>query len=565
MVRTRRPALVLFLLFGAACSRAPQPAQPVNEWWQQAVIYQIYPRSFGDTNGDGVGDLNGITAHLDYLRDLGVDAIWITPFYHSPQVDFGYDISDYRNIDPQYGTLADFLRLVAEAQKRDIRVVADLVLNHTSDKHPWFLESRSSRSNPKGDWYVWRDGKPNHQPPNNWQSLFGGSAWQYDPQRGQYYYHEFYKEQPDLNWNNPDVRKAMYDVARFWMEHGVAGFRLDAISRLFEDPQLRDEPVLQPGRNAYGGPILNEEYTDNLPEVHDVLRELRRVTDEFPGRALIGETYLPNVQELLKMYGRNDDELQLPMDMQFGMTNHLSVSDFRARLREAEMEIHGHMPLLVFDNHDNRRSWNRYGDGVHDLAIAKLLAALLLTPRATALVYYGEEIGMENNDPKRREDVKDPIGRLGWPGEKGRDGERTPMQWNAGPHAGFSTAKATWLPVAPGYEARNVALEEKDPDSLLSFYKALIQLRRENPALHSGGFEPIDETNDNVLAYLRRAADGTTVLVALNLTGGPQQVSYHVGRGQATPLISTFAKAGDTADVTRLALPPYGVWVGQVE
>jgi alpha-glucosidase len=566
-MRIRSSALALVLLFGAACSRAPQPPKPITQWWQQAVIYEIYPRSFGDTNGDGVGDLNGITAHLDYLQHLGVDAIWITPFYPSPQVDFGYDISDYRNIDPQYGTLADFDRLVGEAGKRHIRVVADLVLNHTSDKHRWFLESRSSRTNPKADWYVWRDGKPNHRPPNNWQSLFGGSAWEYDPQRGQYYYHEFYKEQPDLNWHNPEVRKAMYDVARFWMERGVAGFRLDAISRLFEDPKLRDAPVLQPGRNAYGGPILSDEYTDNLPEVHDVLRELRKVSDEFPGRVLIGETYLPNVSELLKAYGAHDDELQLPMDMQFGMTNRLSVRDFRARLREAETELRGNMPLLVFDNHDNTRSWNRYGDGVHNLAIAKLLATLLLMPRATVQLYYGEEIGMENKDPKRKEDVKDPIGKLGWPEQKGRDGERTPMQWDAGPNAGFSAAKSTWLPVAPGYENRNVAVaaEEKDPESLLNFYKELIRLRRDNPAVRAGGFKLVNEKDGNVLAFLRRASGGKTVLVALNFTAAPQRARYDVGSGRATTLVSSFSKAGQPADLKNLALPPYGAFVGQVE
>jgi len=563
-MRIRLFALVVVLLSGGACSRAPAPAKPAPEWWRQAVIYQIYPRSFGDTNGDGVGDLNGITAHLDYLRDLGVDGIWITPFYPSPQVDFGYDISDYRNVDPQYGTLADFDRLVAEAKKRNIRVLADLVLNHTSDKHPWFVESRFSRTNPKADWYVWRDGKPNHEPPNNWQSLFGGSSWEYDAKRGQYYYHEFYKEQPDLNWHNPEVRKAMYDVARFWMERGVAGFRLDAISRLFEDPELRDEPVLEPGTNAYGGPILNEEYTDNLPEVHDVLRELRRVTDEFPGRVLIGETYLPNVQELLKMYGPRNDELQLPMDMQVGMTNSLSVADFRARLHEAEEQLGGREPLLVFDNHDNIRSWNRYGRAGYEMAIAKLLAALLLTPRATVLLYYGQEIGMENNDPKRREDVKDPIGRRGWPKEKGRDGERTPMQWDSGVDAGFSTAKTTWLPVAPSYLTRNVAMEEQDPNSLLNFYKRLIRLRKENEALRSGSFKLIEEAHRQVLSYVRQTPGGKTVLVALNFAAGPQEASYHLDTREATTLISSYTKAGQQVDVRNMLLPPYGVWVGQM-
>ncbi len=565
MVRTRFLALILVLLSGAACSRAPEAPKPQRQWWQGAVIYQIYPRSYGDTNGDGVGDLNGITAHLDYLRDLGVDGIWITPFYPSPQVDFGYDISNYRDIDPQYGTLADFDRLVAEAKKRDIRVIADLVLNHTSDKHPWFVESRSSKTNPKADWYIWRDGKPNHQPPNNWQSLFGGSSWQFDPKRGQYYYHEFYKEQPDLNWNNPEVRQAMYDVARFWMERGVAGFRLDAISRLFEDPKLRDEPVLKPGKNAYGGPILNEIYTDNLPEVHDVLRELRKVSDEFPGRVLIGETYLPSIEELVKMYGAKNDELQLPMDMQYGMINHLSVPEFRTRLREAETQLRGNMPLLVFDNHDNIRSWNRYGDGVNNAAIARVVAALLLTPRDSVLMYYGQEIGMENDDPKRKEDVKDPIGKLGWPKEKGRDGERTPMQWDASPNAGFSTAKKTWLPVAPSYLTRNVAVEQKEPDSLLKFYQALIRLRKENAALRDGDVELVDQNNENVLAFVRRAPGAKAVLVALNFTGGPQEASYQVGSTQATTLLSTFSKPGEQGDVRRMLLPAYGVWVGQLE
>ena len=557
-MRLRYAPLALFLLSGAACHRAPEAVKPAPQWWEQAVIYEIYPRSFGDTNGDGVGDLNGITAHLDYLQDLGVNAIWITPFYPSPQVDFGYDISDYSAIDPQYGTLADFDRLAEEAGKRNIRVIADLVLNHTSDRHAWFAESRSSRTNPKADWYVWRDGKPGSRAPNNWQSLFGHSAWQYDAGRGQYYYHEFYREQPDLNWRNRDVRNAMYDAARFWMKRGVAGFRLDAITSLFEDPQLRDEPAL-PGLNAYGEPILTRQFTDNLPEVHDVLRELRRVTNEFPGRVLIGETYLPSVQELAKMYGAKNDELQLPMNMQFGFGNRLSAADFRRRLQEAETGVGGNMPLLVFDNHDNPRSWNRYGDGKNDLAIAKLLATLLLTSRSTALLYYGQELGMENNDPRRREDVKDPIGRIGWPKEKGRDGERSPMQWDAGPNAGFSAAKATWLPIASGYAARSVAAESKDPDSLLSLYKALIRLRKENPALRTGGFELINDDDANVLSYLRGS-----VLVALNFSAVPQKKTYDK-YGQATALVSSFAKAGQSVDLGGLVLPPYGAFVGKVK
>ncbi|MBV9405003.1 MAG: alpha-glucosidase, partial [Acidobacteriaceae bacterium] len=429
------------LVLGLACvaCRAIWGATADDEWWKRAVIYEIYPRSFGDSNGDGIGDLNGITQHLGYLKDLGVDAIWITPFYPSPQVDFGYDISDYRGIDKQFGTMADFDRLMAETKRRRIRVIGDMVLNHTSDQNPWFIESKSSRTNPKADWYIWHDPKAGGGPPNNWQSDFGHSSWEYVASRKQYYYHEFYKQQPDLNWRNPEVRKAMYDVLRFWMAKGMAGFRLDAITSLFEDIALKDEPYLtgpEGGIDAFGEKKLKHVYTDNLPEVHEVLRELRQVTNEFPGRILIGETYLPNVGELAKMYGRNNDELQLPMDTQLGFTNHLSVAEFRHKMEDAETKINGNVPLFVFENHDNSRSINRYGDGRHDQEIARLLATMLLTPRDAALIYYGEELGMTDSVPKRKEDVRDPVGITGWPKNKGRDGERTPMQWNAGMNAG---------------------------------------------------------------------------------------------------------------------------------
>ena len=553
--------LILNILPFAGAADSPKPTEA---WWRNAVIYEVYPRSFGDTNGDGIGDLNGITRHLDYLAGLGVDAIWITPFYPSPQVDFGYDISDYRAIDPQYGTLADFDRLVAEARKRNIRVITDLVLNHTSDQHPWFVESASSRTNPKADWYMWQNGKNPAHPPNNWQSLFGHSAWQWDTKRKQFYYHEFYKEQPDLNWRNADVRAAMYDVARFWMKRGVAGFRLDAITSLFEDPQLRDERV-QPGTNAFGDPLLSREFTDNLPEVHDVLRELRRVTDEFPERVLIGETYVSNVRDLAKMYGAKNDELQLPMDTQLGFLNRISADDFRRLLRDAESGLNGNPPLLVFDNHDNRRSWDRYADGKHDAVIARLIATLLLTPRSAALMYYGQELGMENNDPQRKEDVRDPIGITGWPKDKGRDGERTPMQWTDGVNAAFSTGTSTWLPVAPDYKERNAAAEKPDPNSLLNFYKALIHLRRKNAALREGDFALVNAGDHNVLSYVRKASDGTAVLVVLNCTAQPQTVRFDLPSAEAATLLSSFAKAGRPMDLKRVMLPPYGSWVGQLQ
>jgi alpha-glucosidase len=411
---------------------------------------------------------------------------------------------------------------------------------------------------------MWQDGKGPGHPPNNWQSLFGHSAWQWDPQRRQFYYHEFYKQQPDLNWRNPEVRAAMYDAVRFWLKRGVAGFRLDAITALFEDPRLRDERVTG-GPNAFGDPIVSREYTDNLPEVHDVLRELRKVTDEFSGRVLIGETYVNSIQDLAKMYGAHDDELQLPMDTQLGFVDRISAVDFRRLLNDAETHLSSNSPLFVFDNHDNRRSWDRFADGAHDAVIARLIATLLLTPRCAALVYYGQELGMENNDPQRKEDVRDPIGITGWPKDKGRDGERTPMQWNDLADAGFSTAASTWLPVAPDYKERNVVAERHDPNSLLNFYKALIRLRKENAALRDGDFSLVNATDHNVLSYMRKSPEGSAVLVVLNCTASPQTQSFDVRSTQAVTLLSSFAKTGRVVDLKRVMLPPYGSWVGQLQ
>lgn len=564
------PALAFawWVLAAQAPAQTPLPTAPNDlNWWKNAVIYEIYPRSFGDTNGDGIGDLNGVTRHLDYLEKLGINAIWLTPFYPSPQVDFGYDISDYRAIDPQYGTMADFDRLVSEAAKHRIRIITDLVLNHTSDRHPWFVESRSSRTNSKADWYIWAQGKPNRQPPNNWLSLFGHSAWQYDPPRDQFYYHEFYKEQPDLNWRNPKMRDAMYDTVRFWMRRGVAGFRLDAITFLFEDPRLRDEPFLS-GTTPYGDRQVSDERTNNLPEVHDVLRQLRRVTNEFPGRVLIGETYVSSAADLRKMYGANNDELQLPMDTQYGFINRLDAAAFRSKLKEAETDLGGNVPLFVFDNHDNRRSWDRYGDGAHNEAIAKLIATLLLAPRGTALLYYGQEIGMQNTDPKSRDQVKDPIGKIGWPKEVGRDGERTPMQWDDSRNAGFSDATSTWLPLSPDFRDRNVSKESQDPKSLLNYYRSLIRLRTQNSALRDGNLTLVSSSNQNVLAFAR-VKENTTVLVALNLSGVAQTTRLDLAAccpaaKKLATLVSSFdvPAAGET--LPSFSLPPFGAFIAEI-
>jgi alpha-glucosidase len=556
-----------------------------STWWKHAVIYEIYPRSFQDSNGDGIGDLNGITQRLDYLQALGVDAIWISPMYPSPQVDFGYDISDYENIDPQYGTLKDFDRLVAEAKKRNIRVVLDMVLNHTSDMHKWFIESASSRTNPKRDWYVWNNGKDGGKPgpdgkpvpPNNWISLFGGSAWEYMPQTKSFYYHKFYKQQPDLNWRNPAVEKAMFGAMQFWLDRGVAGYRLDAIPTLFEDTKLRDEPVV-PGKNAFGDVPVKTIYTDNLPEVHDVMRRMRAMVGKYPDtnypgdRVLIGETYLPNTAELDKWYGgAKKDELQLPMDMIVGFSNKLDANMFRTRISEVETQVHGSQPLLVFDNHDNMRSWERYGDGVHNVAIAKLIATMLFTTRATALMYYGEELGMTTTTPTLVEQVRDPIGKTGWPKEKGRDGERTPMQWDATPpQAGFSTSPTTWLPVASNYKTVNVQTELADPNSLLNWHKNLIEMRRKRDAVRDGGIVMLDTANPSVLSYVRTAPVGHhNIVVALNMTAQPQKIALDLKEAgiQQTTIKTLMSNEPSLmgATSTSITLPPFASWIGEVQ
>jgi len=560
----------------------PEPAQTANSvsttprknaspWWKHALIYEIYPRSFQDTNGDGIGDINGIIQRLGYLQNLRVNAIWLTPIYPSPQKDFGYDISNYEAIDPMFGTMADFDHLLAAAKAHHIRVIMDMVMNHTSDQSPWFKESRSSRNNPKRDWYIWRDGKGPGIPPNNWESEFGGSAWTYDPTTKQWYYHKFLAAQPDLNWRNPAVEKAMFDACRFWLNKGVAGFRLDAIPELFEDPELRNEKIL-PGTNEVGSPNEEQNRTENLPEVHVVMRALRKLVDSYPGdRVLIGETYLDNIQSQLEWYGgKAHNELQLPMDMQVGFIDRLDVNEFRTKINQAETQLDGYMPLFVFDNHDNDRSWNRYGDGKHDAAIARIVATILLTTRSADLMYYGQEIGMVTTPPKTLAEVKDPDGIRGWPKYKGRDGERTPMQWDPGKNAGFSTAAKTWLPIPASYKTVNVQVESGQPDSLLNWYKHLIDMRADNPALRDGQNIMVDTSNPNVLSYLRKnPGAGPSVLVTMNFTDQPHTVSYNL---QAQGIQGTHASAlladqgvAKDIDLNHVTLPPFAVFIGTVQ
>jgi alpha-glucosidase len=541
-----------------------------DEWWRHAVIYEIYPRSFQDSNGDGVGDIKGITSRLDYLKDLGIDAIWITPMYPSPGVDYGYDISDYTAIDPDYGTMDDFDTLVAEAKKRGIRILMDYVINHTSDQNPWFKESRSSRDNPKRDWYVWKDGKgqtaaSKGEPPNNWQSWFGHSAWQWDETTRQYYYHYFYVQQPDLNWKNPEVRKAMYGVLDFWMQKGVAGFRIDAVSRLFEDPEWRDDPYL-PGINAYGDRNIRHQYTDDLPEVHDVLKDVRRVVDKYPGNpVLVTEADEPNIEALAKTYG-NADEVQLPMDFQIADVNELNAARFRKLFDEVENNPAHGQPEYFFSNHDQPRQWDRYGDGKHNDQIAKLMAVLELTTRGTPQMYYGEELGMRTTDPARIEDVHDPIGKLGWPKEKGRDGERTPMQWDATAHAGFTTSAKPWLPIPPSAKQYNVKTESKDPNSIFNCYKTLINLRKTNVALREGEQITINEDDPNFFAFVRKSGD-EAVVVVLNMSGQERSIRLDASKHGVSGLpleylYSSECCKGDDPYVMRFQ--PYGVLVARL-
>ncbi len=559
--------LRLLALLAGACLAAsmalaqtsPGAVDGSRPWWQHAVFYEIYPRSFADSNNDGIGDLRGIASKLDYLKDLGVDAIWISPCFPSPQVDFGYDVSDYENIDPMYGTLADFDFLASEAKKRNIHIILDFVVNHTSDQHKWFLASKSSRTSPYRDWYIWRDGKGPGEPPNNWVSLFGGSAWKFDPTTDQYYYHFFYPEQPDLNWRNPAVKDAMFDVTRWWYKRGVSGFRLDAVETLFEDPNLRDNPIAKPGKNAYGDPFEQNKYNTKLPEVHDVLRGLRQVANEYDA-VLIGETWTADVAELNQYYGKGNNELQLPMDFLFTMVNKLSPAEFRKQI--AAVDAASGWPTFVISNHDIARSYDRYGDGKHNDQIAKLMAALYLTLRGSPIMYYGEEIGMKTTPPTRREDVKDPIGRKGWPKEKGRDGERTPMQWDDSVNAGFSKA-TPWLPVPPTYKTHNVADESKDPDSVLEFYKSVLKLRHSNRALLDGKYKVINEEDANVLSYMRVDGD-QTVVVALNMSGAPREITVDLKGNGFTSVKDLLVTEKSAAQGGEISLQPFGVFIGEL-
>lgn len=524
-------------------------------WWKHGVIYQIYPRSFYDANGDGVGDLPGVIEKLDYLARLGVDAVWLSPVNTSPMHDFGYDISDFRGIDPLFGTLGDCDRLIAEAHRRNIRIIMDLVINHTSHLHPWFVESRTSRNNPKRDWYIWHDGK-NGKPPNNWMAAFGGRAWEWDDATGQYYFHSFLKEQPDLNWRNPEMRRAVFDDARFWLDRGVDGFRLDAVIWYVKDALFRSNPCGW-GPNAPRPYDLQKHvYDQNRPETHDMLKEFRRVLDEYDDRMAVGETYIASPDSVMtaaSYIGRGTDELHLAFDFSLLFSKY-GARRFRDCLARwyAAIPPQG-WPCLVLNNHDQPRSMTRWCRGRDGDKKARVLAALLLTAWGTPFLYYGEEIGMKNGRITRHQ-IQDPVGRKYWPFNRGRDPERTPMQWSADDNAGFSTAEP-WLPVADNYRSVNVQAQEEDPGSLLGWYRVLIRLRRERPALHRGSLRFIGDDPD-VVAYLREH-DGETIVAALNFSGRMKTVA--MGESSWRVIGGTDERAGKDVAAGSVALNPYGV------
>ncbi|HVW91574.1 MAG TPA: alpha-amylase family glycosyl hydrolase, partial [Devosia sp.] len=445
----------------------------MSAWWQTAVIYQIYPRSFQDSNGDGVGDIPGIISRLDYLEWLGVDAIWLSPIYQSPMVDFGYDVADYCAIDPVFGTMQDFDRLLEDAHRRGLRVIMDFVPNHTSDQHPWFKESRSSRQNPKRDWYIWQDGR-HGGPPNNWLSESTESAWTLDAATGQYYYHRFQREQPDLNWRNPAVLDAMRAVMTFWLEKGVDGFRVDAATSLVEDGLLRDEPVEQGPSDKMRR--LRHAFTVDRPETHQCIAALRAHLERYPDKVLIGEAHMP-VARLMEYYGETSPGFQLPFNFTLLDTEHWDASTLGAAIDQYMLLLpQRDWPNWVLGNHDVSRIATRVGP-----RMARLGAMLALTMRGTPFIYYGEEIGAEDI-VLPPEQWLDPNGRRGG---KERDGERAPMPWNGEANGGF-TSGTPWLPLAADASRNNVAAQREDPQSMLSLYRALIHLRKTELTLRMG-------------------------------------------------------------------------------
>lgn len=518
-------------------------------WWKHGVFYHIYPQSYCDSNNDGIGDINGITRRLDYLSELGITAIWLSPVYKSPMHDCGYDISHYRKIDPVYGTMDDFRNLLKEAHEREIKVVMDLVMNHTSYLHPWFIESRSSINNPKRDWYIWQDGK-NKKRPNNWRSAYGKRAWEYDEQTKQYYLHTFFSEMPDLNWRNKEMREAFFSDIRFWLDLGVDGFRLDVINLIVKDKKFRNNPIY------LGIPWIQKHlYTRNRPKSFKITRQLRKLLDEYDERMSVGEIYaLPpgDPATAADYLGSGEDSIHLTFDFS------LLFQPWSARRYYNCLEKwYANIPQSgwacnVLSNHDLSRSTTRFGKSRYHVERSKLLAVLLLTIKGTPFIYYGEEIGMTNGRIKKNQ-IVDPLGKRFWPFFKGRDRARTPMQWNPSMNAGFSIS-TPWLPVNEDYLEVNVKVESRETDSILNFYKKLISLRNVLPVLQCGEWIPELKGEKGILSYYRSHHE-ERILVILNFRNRSKIIS-RCFQEEGTVLLSTHRQKGALSGSSEIRLYP---------
>lgn len=529
-----------------------QGAEPPPPWWQTSLFYQVYPRSFQDGNGDGIGDLPGLLTRLDYLAGLRVGCVWISPVFPSPMRDFGYDVADYTDIDPLFGTLADFDAVLAGVHQRGMKLILDFVPNHTSSDHPWFVDSRQGRHSPKRDWYFWRDPAPDGGPPNNWLSFFGGPAWTLDPVTGQYYLHQFDRSQPELNHRNPEVSAALLDAARFWLERGVDGFRVDVIWLLIKDRDLRDEPENPDWDGSNPHERLRHIHSADQPEVHGWVRALRALLDGYGERVLVGEIDLAPPR-LMDYYGRALDECQMPVNFRLIHTPWRADAVRRAVGDYERLLPKGAWPNWVLGNHDRPRLASRVGP-----AQARVAQMLLLTLRGTPTCYYGDELGMENGGiPPER--VRDPqaVNQPALARQFGRDPQRTPMLWDASPNAGFAPGYADpWLPVATDYPTRNVAVQNADPASDLSFFRALAGLRQSTPALLLGDYAEFPAGTDEVFAYTRNLA-GETLLVALNFSPEPRRIDP--GVPGAVLLSTTLARSGPITAAPLVLAPNEGL------
>ncbi|BDM83303.1 glycoside hydrolase family 13 protein [Acaryochloris marina] len=549
-----------------------------DKWWESAVFYQIYPLTFSDANGDGIGDLKGIIKRLDYLNDarqdsqtaLGIDAIWLSPINKSPMIDNGYDISDYCDICPTFGTLEDFDLLLREAHQRNIKVVMDLVVNHTSDKHPWFVESRSSKDNPKSDWYLWQDPSTKDNVPNNWLSYFGGSGWTYSEARGQYYFHTFNKNQPDLNWRNPQVREAIFNVVRFWLDRGVDGFRLDASSVYSKDEFFQDNPIKfgASDKNAYNN--QHHLYDKNLPENHKIIEEIRAILEQYGDRVLIGETFIDSrLYDSNTFYGANNDELHLPFGFEFPFSPWYPGYIQREIEKKELITPKEAWPTYFLDNHDIPRHLSRWIECslcTDPDKVAKAAAALFLTIRGTPFLYYGQELGMvdfEDIPPEKQRDkavVASPTGEL----PPARDGARTPMQWDASLNAGFSFGVAVdpWLPVHNNYRTVNIESELKDEHSVLNFYRQLIRVRKNSEALRKGTWRTLIHYPHQHLAYMRETPL-EQVLVVINFSyEKPFETDVSIDQAGWRVLVSERFKWGDEIALPK-TLQPFEISIYQ--